>query len=86
MPVPELRPRLWVRRVEMGYYVVKVYGLICDGGDGCEASVEAVPLIDSRNKLAEVRKQLALPPDRWTHRKGKDYCPKCTIRLNIRTA
>jgi hypothetical protein len=62
----------------MSYYVVKVYGLICDD---CETSIEAVPLIDARNKLAEVRKQLAGPPDRWTYRDGKDRCPQCSTRL-----
>jgi hypothetical protein len=66
----------------MGYYIVKVYGLTCDG-DGCEASGEAVPLVDTRHKLAEVRKQMALPPDRWVHRKGKDYCPRCANHLNL---
>lgn len=61
----------------MSYYVVKVYGLICED---CDASIEAVPLIDTHHKLAEVRKQLAGPPNGWTYRDGKDRCPRCSNR------
>ena len=63
----------------MSYYVVKVYGLICDG-EGCEASIEAVPHVETRDKLAEVRKQLAGPPDAWVYRDGKDLCARCADR------
>lgn len=44
----ELRPLAGRTRGHVSYYVVKVYGLTCDG-DGCEA----VPLIDARNKLEQ---------------------------------
>lgn len=63
----------------MSYYVVKVYGLDCDS-PGCNESEEAVPAIDARRKLADTRRQLALPPSGWTHRDGRDYCPKCSAK------
>lgn len=64
----------------MAYYVVKVYGLICDG-DGCKESIECMPPIDARDKLAAARRELALEPDGWTYRDGRDLCAKCTNQI-----
>lgn len=61
----------------MAYYVVKVYGLICDGA-GCEASIECMPPIGARNKLTAARRELAREPDGWTYRAGPDLCAKCS--------
>ncbi|HLL69107.1 MAG TPA: hypothetical protein VK453_25830 [Micromonosporaceae bacterium] len=61
----------------MSYYVVKVYGLVCDN---CNASQEHVPRIDQPRKLAETRGALASGPDprsRWIRRNGQDLCGKC---------
>jgi hypothetical protein len=62
----------------VSYYVVKVYGLVCDD---CEASAETVPEVDAHDKLAAARRQLSEPPDNWTYRDGKDRCEKCSGRL-----
>ena len=59
----------------MSYYVVKIYGLVCDN---CEASVEHIPFIDDRDKLAATRSALSKPPDNWTYRNGGDLCEKCS--------
>jgi hypothetical protein len=59
----------------MSYYIVKVYGLVCDN---CEFSEEAVPRVDTRGKLAEARRILREDPaSGWTFTGGKDLCPKC---------
>jgi hypothetical protein len=65
----------------VSYYVVKVYGLVCNN---CEASEEAVPAIDARDKLAAARRELSKPPSNWTHRDGKDYCGKCSQEVERR--
>jgi hypothetical protein len=58
----------------VSYYVVKVYGLVCDN---CEASEEHVPAIDEPNKLAATRRELSKPPSSWSYQDGKDLCAKC---------
>ena len=59
----------------MSYYIVKVYGLVCDVA-GCDGSEECIPLIDEPNKLAAARRELANPPSSWRHINGRDVCPK----------
>lgn len=57
----------------MGYYIVKVYGLVCDI---CKASEECVPPSDASNKLNATRNMLAEPPGRWRYVNRRDICPK----------
>ncbi len=57
----------------MSYYVMKLYGLVCDV---CEASVETVPPPNEPNKLAWSRRTLARSPDNFRYVNGKDICPK----------
>jgi hypothetical protein len=59
----------------MSYYIVKVYGLVCDN---CEASEEHVPNVDDPGKLVATRRALSKPPSNWTRRDGQDLCGKCS--------
>lgn len=66
----------------MSYYIVKVYGLVCDT-DGCETTEEAVPPVDAPDKLAATRRELRdAPASGWTYKDGKDRCPKCSRRAD----
>jgi hypothetical protein len=66
----------------MSYYVVKVYGLVCDN---CEASEEYVPDRDAPDKLAATRRALAAGPTKWTYKDGKDLCSKCSDQQSGRS-
>lgn len=55
----------------MGYYVMKLYGLICNV---CDASEEHVPPVDEPRKLADTR--AALATGGWTYVAGRDVCGK----------
>ncbi|MGC5019032.1 hypothetical protein [Micromonospora sp. DT47] len=55
----------------MSYYVMKLYGLICNV---CEASEEHVPRADEPRKLADTRAELAKWG--WTYVAGLDVCGK----------
>lgn len=59
----------------MGYYVVTVYGLICDE---CEATEDSAPYSDEPHKLAAARRELSKPPSNWTRRDGRDLCGRCS--------
>ena len=62
----------------MSYYIVKVYGLVCDVCD--VATEENVPKIDEPHKLAATRRRLSGSPSGWVYRDGKDVCGKCAAR------
>ena len=58
----------------MSYYVMKVYGLICDA---CGTETEHVPKKDNARKLAESRAAVAAL-EGWTHADGEDFCELCS--------
>lgn len=55
----------------MTYYVVKVYGLVCDL---CEHSEEFIPTSGDPQPLAATRRYFRKRG--WRHAAGRDICPK----------